>query len=104
MSPSFNHQIFNVTTDELRDITCGYKSKENENEDKDARLEGRIAAISVILVVSTAAAVMPLLFKRFRRHKIVLRLYDFARYVGSGVIISTAFFQYAPSHVDLSSL
>jgi hypothetical protein len=104
MSPPFNRQIFNITADELRDIICDYKRKESENEDKDARLQGRIAAIFVILVVSTAAAVMPLLFKRFQRHKIVLWLYDFARYVGSGIIISAAFFQYVPSAVDLSSL
>ena len=59
----------------------------------DGRLGVRISALFVILIVSSAATVFPVLATRVRRLRIPLYVYLFARYFGAGVIVATAFVQ-----------
>lgn len=61
-----------------------------ENE-YNGMLGARISSIFVIMFVSTAFTVFPLLAKTFKRLKMPLYVYLFARYFGAGVIIATAF-------------
>ena len=71
-------------------VICYLNSSEN---DYDGRLGARISALFVILIVSTAATLFPVLASRIDRLKIPIHVYLFARYFGAGVIIATAFIQ-----------
>lgn len=59
--------------------------------DYNGHLGARVSAVFVVLFVSTAATIFPVLATRVRRLKIPLYVYLFARYFGTGVIIATAF-------------
>ena len=84
----FDPERVNLTEADPTDIICYLSASEN---DYDGRLGARISALFVILVVSTAATVFPVLAKRVPRLRIPLYVYLFARYFGAGVIIATAF-------------
>lgn len=87
-SDSFDPHSVDLDSADPRDITCYLNSGDNEY---DGRLGARVSALFVILVVSTAATVFPVLATRIRRLRIPLYVYLFARYFGAGVIIATAF-------------
>ncbi|CCH47108.1 Zinc-regulated transporter [Wickerhamomyces ciferrii] len=61
-----------------------------ENE-YNGQLGARISSIFVILFVSTGFTIFPLLARSFKKLKLPLYFYIFARYFGSGVILATAF-------------
>lgn len=64
------------------------------NDFSDDALGAHISAIFVVLVVSTAVTLFPVLAIKQSKVKIPLYVYLFARYFGAGVIIATAFIQY----------
>lgn len=69
----------------------------NEGNDYNGNLGARISAVFVVLVVSTAATVFPVLATKTSRIRIPFYAYLFARYFGAGVITATAFIQYSLS-------
>jgi len=79
------------TDDGMRAITCWVDQSSNEYE---GSIGIRISSIFVILIVSTAFTLFPVLATRTKRVHIPLYLYLFARYFGAGVIVATAFVQY----------
>lgn len=85
---AFNASAVNLDEADPRDIICYLNSGGNEY---DGRLGARIAALFVILIVSTAVTFFPVVAKRVRRLRIPLYVYLFARYFGAGVIVATAF-------------
>lgn len=62
-----------------------------DGNDYNGSLGARISSIFVIMVISTFVTIFPLLAIRFKRLKIPLYGYLFARYFGTGVIVATAF-------------
>jgi zinc transporter 1/2/3 len=65
-------------------------------------LGARISSIFVIFALSTAVTVFPVLAKRVPKLKIPLYVYLFARYMGTGVIIATAFIHLLdPSYAEI---
>jgi zinc transporter 1/2/3 len=84
----FDPENVNLTEADPTDIICYLNASGNEY---NGRLGVRISALFVILIVSTAATVFPVLAKRVPRLHIPLYVYLFARYFGAGVIIATAF-------------
>lgn len=85
---TFNPNSVDLDFADLRDIICYINAGDNEY---DGRLGARVSALFVILIVSTAATLFPVLATRIRRLRIPLYVYLFARYFGAGVIIATAF-------------
>ncbi|KAG6008633.1 hypothetical protein E4U21_004273 [Claviceps maximensis] len=85
---AFNASSVDLDNTPLVDIICYLKDGGNSYDD---RLGLHVSAIFVILVVSTAVTLFPVLATRTRRLKIPLSVYLFARYFGAGVIIATAF-------------
>jgi zinc transporter 1/2/3 len=85
---SFDPHAVDLDTADPREITCYLNAGEN---DYDGRLGARVSSIFVILIVSTAVTVFPVLAKRIPRLHIPLYVYLFARYFGAGVIVATAF-------------
>ena len=61
------------------------------DNDYDGHLGARISSIFVILFLSSAFTVFPVVSKWMPGWKIPLSLYIFARYFGTGVIVATAF-------------
>ncbi|KAK2608812.1 hypothetical protein QQS21_002669 [Conoideocrella luteorostrata] len=86
--PPFNASSVDIDNTPLRDIICHLLDSQI---DYDGRLGLHVSSIFVILVVSTAVTVFPVLATRVRRLRIPLSVYLFARYFGAGVIIATAF-------------
>lgn len=84
----FDPTAVDLTTADPRDVICFLTEGGN---DYDGRLGARISAVFVVLIVSTAATMFPVLATRVRRLRIPLYVYLFARYFGSGVIVATAF-------------
>ncbi|KAG5984213.1 hypothetical protein E4U54_006158 [Claviceps lovelessii] len=84
----FNASSVDLDNTPLADIICHLKDGGNSYDD---RLGLHISAIFVVLVVSTAVTLFPVLATRTRRLRIPLSVYLFARYFGAGVIIATAF-------------
>lgn len=71
-------------------VTCFFQ----DGDAGSTRQEGvRISAVFVVLFVSTAFTVLPVLATKQKKIKIPLYVYLFARYFGSGVITATAFIQ-----------
>jgi zinc transporter 1/2/3 len=70
------------------DVLCYFAVSEN---DYNGHLGARISSIFVILFVSSAFTVFPVLAKRIPSWKIPQSVYLFARYFGTGVIVATAF-------------
>ncbi|KHN96586.1 zinc transporter protein [Metarhizium album ARSEF 1941] len=87
-SSPFNASSVDLDKTPRVDIVCYLSGSSNNYDD---RLGLRVASIFVILVVSTAVTVFPVLATRIRRLRIPLAAYLFARYFGAGVIIATAF-------------
>ncbi|KAF3915906.1 hypothetical protein AA313_de0204126 [Arthrobotrys entomopaga] len=88
MTAVFDPENVNLTTADPRDIICFLSEGGNEY---DGRLGIRIAALFVILVVSTCCTVFPVMTRRLPNMKIPEIIYLFARYFGAGVIVATAF-------------
>jgi zinc transporter 1/2/3 len=84
----FNASDVDLTTARKEDVLCYYAISEN---DYNGHLGARISSIFVILFVSSAFTVFPVLSKRVPAWKIPENVYLFARYFGTGVIIATAF-------------
>lgn len=67
-------------------------------------LGARISSIFVILFVSTAFTIFPLLARTFKRLKMPLYVYLFARYFGAGVIVATAYIHLLdPAYSEIGS-
>jgi zinc transporter 1/2/3 len=95
MSTGFNASSVDLNTADPAAIICYINAGGNEY---DGRLGARVAALFVILIVSSAATFFPVVAARVRRLRINIYVYLFARYFGAGVIIATAFIQYVPRH------
>ncbi|CUM64867.1 uncharacterized protein PRCAT00002482001 [Priceomyces carsonii] len=63
----------------------------DSGNDYNGSLGARISSVFVILFVSTAFTMFPLVAKRIKALKIPLYVYLFARYFGTGVIVATAY-------------
>jgi len=103
MDEYFNNNLINLTDyvndpDGPRAISCFLQAGSN---DYNGRLGARVSAIFVILIVSSAATFFPVIAARVSWLRINIYVYLFARYFGAGVIIATAFIQYAPLLVPL---
>ncbi|KAJ5689795.1 hypothetical protein N7462_004187 [Penicillium macrosclerotiorum] len=85
---SFDPTNVNLKTASKEDVLCYLAIEEN---DYNGHLGARISSIFVILFVSSAFTVFPVISKRMPRWKIPLSVYIFARYFGTGVIVATAF-------------
>ncbi|OAA66704.1 Zinc/iron permease, fungal/plant [Niveomyces insectorum RCEF 264] len=85
---TFDPTNVNLDTADQRDIICYLNAAGNEY---DGRLGARVSALFVILIVSTAVTLFPVVATRVRWIKVPLYVYLFARYFGAGVIIATAF-------------
>ena len=80
----------NLTALSADQLYCYLQSASN---DYDGGLGVRIAALFVILIVSSAVTFFPVMATRSSRIKVPLYVYLFARYFGAGVIVATAFVQ-----------
>jgi hypothetical protein len=97
MSQSFDPQHVNLTDIDPSKIICYLSSLEDGQEDVNAKLRLRIGAIFLLLVFSTLGTLVPLIFRpRKGLCRIGREFYHLARQFGAGVILSTAFMQYAP--------
>ncbi|CAG8127818.1 unnamed protein product [Penicillium salamii] len=85
---AFDPTNVNLSTASKEDVLCYFAISEN---DYNGHLGARISSIFVILFVSSAFTVFPVLSKRMPTWKIPQSVYLFARYFGTGVIIATAF-------------
>ncbi|PMD18025.1 high affinity zinc ion transporter [Hyaloscypha hepaticicola] len=87
-SSAFDPSSVNLDTASPVDIICYLGLGQNEY---NGRLDVRISALFVILVVSSAATFFPVIAARVSWVRINIYVYLFARYFGAGVIIATAF-------------
>ncbi|PNY23711.1 Zinc-regulated transporter 1 [Tolypocladium capitatum] len=85
---SFDPHHVDLDSASQADVICYLHQGGN---DYNGRMGARISALFVILVVSSAATVFPVLATRIPRLRVPVYAYLFARYFGSGVIIATAF-------------
>lgn len=85
---AFDPKNVDLTTADAREIVCYLQLGENEY---NGHLPARISAVFVMLVVSTLGVAFPYIGKQMPKLRIPTHVYLFARYFGSGVIISTAF-------------
>jgi len=85
---AFDPTNVDLTTASARDIVCYLQIGENQY---NGHLPARISAVFVMLVVSTLGTAFPYIGKQMPRLRIPTPVYLFARYFGSGVIVSTAF-------------
>lgn len=85
---SFDPTSVNLNTASKEDVLCYMEISENGY---NGHLGARISSIFVILFVSSAFTVFPVVSKRMTRWKIPHSVYIFARYFGTGVILATAF-------------
>ncbi|KAF2150907.1 high affinity zinc ion transporter [Myriangium duriaei CBS 260.36] len=84
----FDPTSANLTELSQAQIACYFALSGN---DYNGRLGERIAALFVILIISTLVTFFPVVAKRVKWVKIPLYVYLFARYFGAGVIVATAF-------------
>ncbi|KIW19159.1 hypothetical protein PV08_03452 [Exophiala spinifera] len=87
---TFDPRNVDLTTANVRDVICALTLADSGNE-YNGHLGARVSSIFVILIVSSAATIFPVLAKWFPRLKLPLYVYLFARYFGAGVIVATAF-------------
>lgn len=80
--------VVDLTKVDKAEILCYYATGDN---DYNGHLGARISSIFVILFVSSAFTVFPLVATRIKVWKIPKPFYTFARFFGSGVILATAF-------------
>ncbi|KAJ5555711.1 hypothetical protein N7535_008145 [Penicillium sp. DV-2018c] len=85
---SFNPHNVNLETADPAQVVCYLTSEDNEY---NGQLGARISSIFVILIVSTATTLFPVLAQRAPNLRIPIHVYLFAKYFGAGVIIATAF-------------
>lgn len=85
---AFDPTAVNLNTASKEDVLCYL---EIEGNDYNGQLGARISSIFVILFVSSAFTVFPVVSKRIPGWKIPFSVYIFARYFGTGVIVATAF-------------
>jgi zinc transporter 1/2/3 len=90
MSDAFDPTSVNLNTADPKTIICYLNQGGNEY---NGHLGARISALFVILIVSSAATLFPVIAARVRWVRINIYVYLFARYFGAGVIIATAFIQ-----------
>lgn len=89
VSSGFDPTHVNLETADPRDVVCFLSAMSSESAvDLQA---ARISSIFIVLVVSTMAAMFPILASRSERLKIRKYVYLTVRYFGAGVIIATAF-------------
>ncbi len=88
MADSFDPTNVDLTSADPAQVVCFLTASEN---DYDGRLGVRISAVFVILILSTAATLFPVMAVRVPSIKVPLYALLFARYFGAGVIIATAF-------------
>ncbi|KAK6350811.1 high-affinity Zn(2+) transporter zrt1 [Orbilia javanica] len=84
----FDPTNVDLTTADPAQIICFLSEEGNEY---DGRLGIRIAALFVILAVSTLCTIFPVAALRAPGLKVPSYIYLFARYFGAGVIVATAF-------------
>ncbi|KAH8811499.1 Zinc/iron permease [Xylogone sp. PMI_703] len=84
----FDPTNVDLTTADPTQIICFLNAGENEY---NGHLGARISALFVILIVSSAATVFPIMATRVSWVRVNIYVYLFARYFGAGVIIATAF-------------
>ncbi|CAI7637927.1 unnamed protein product [Penicillium bialowiezense] len=84
----FDPTQVNLTTASKEDVLCYFAVSDN---DYNGHLGARISSIFVILFVSSAFTVFPIVSQRMPTWKIPESVYVFARYFGTGVILATAF-------------
>lgn len=87
-SPDFNASAVDLGSADPRDVICYLNAGGN---DYDGRIGARVAALFVILILSTSVTFFPVVAQRVRKLRIPLYVYLFARYFGAGVIVATAF-------------
>ncbi|KAJ5809104.1 uncharacterized protein N7503_001322 [Penicillium pulvis] len=85
---SFDPTNVNLNTANEEDVLCYLAISGN---DYNGHLGARISSIFVILFVSSAFTVFPVVSKRMPGWRIPYSVYIFARYFGTGVIVATAF-------------
>ncbi|KAJ5880525.1 uncharacterized protein N7473_011578 [Penicillium subrubescens] len=85
---SFDPTSVNLNLASKEDVLCYLAIEENQY---NGHMGARISSIFVILFVSSAFTVFPVISKRMTRWKIPFSVYIFARYFGTGVIVATAF-------------
>lgn len=85
---SFDPTSVNLNLASKEDVLCYLAIEENQY---NGHLGARISSIFVILFVSSAFTVFPVISKRTTWRKIPFSVYIFARYFGTGVIVATAF-------------
>jgi zinc transporter 1/2/3 len=85
---SFDPANVNLDNASLAEVVCYMNASGN---DYNGQLGARVSSIFVILFCSTAATFFPVVAQRIPSLKIPVYVYLFARYVGTGVIIATAF-------------
>jgi solute carrier family 39 (zinc transporter), member 1/2/3 len=90
MADIFDPENVDLTTADPTQITCHLQLGQNEY---NGYFGARLSSIFVILFVSSAATVFPVLSKKTKFIKIPVYVYLFARYFGAGVIVATAFIQ-----------
>lgn len=84
----FDPTQVNLTSASKEDVLCYFAISEN---DYNGHLGARVSSIFVILFVSSAFTVFPVISQRMPTWKIPHSVYIFARYFGTGVILATAF-------------
>ncbi|KAJ5329022.1 hypothetical protein N7452_009412 [Penicillium brevicompactum] len=84
----FDPTQVNLTSASKEDVLCYFAISEN---DYNGHLGARVSSIFVILFVSSAFTIFPVVSQRMPNWKIPHSVYIFARYFGTGVILATAF-------------
>ncbi|CAK4034966.1 Zinc-regulated transporter 1 [Lecanosticta acicola] len=77
-----------VTNGAQKQVVCYLQAGENGTND---RIGVRISAVFVVMILSFATTLFPVLATRVKSLRIPIYVYLFARYFGAGVIIATAF-------------
>ncbi|OXV06293.1 hypothetical protein Egran_05936 [Elaphomyces granulatus] len=85
---NFDPTNVDLTTANPTEVICFLQASQNAY---NGNLGARISALFVILIISSAATVFPVITGQSKRFKIPVYIYLFARYFGAGVIIATAF-------------
>src|SRR5437868_14501723 len=78
-SPDFDPNNVNLTSADPAQVVCFLQLGQNEY---NGGLGSRVSALFVILFVSTACTLFPVVTKKSKRFKIPLYVYLFARYFG----------------------
>ncbi|RFU32505.1 hypothetical protein B7463_g3835, partial [Scytalidium lignicola] len=84
----FDPTNVDLTTADPTQVVCFINAGGNEY---NGHLGARVSALFVILIVSSAATVFPIMATRISWVRVNIYVYLFARYFGAGVIIATAF-------------